>query len=276
MSQGNQDTWRLILSPPARGPYNMALDHAIMESSGAGDAPPTLRLYAWHPPCLSLGFSQPLKDVDEGLLLELGWNLVRRPTGGRAILHTDELTYMITGPESHPHLKGGVAAAYQTLSRGLIAGLHLLGVEAQTRSGKTPGEQERSNPVCFEVPGAYEITVEGRKLVGSAQMRKHNAVLQHGSLPLRGDLGRICQGLHFADRLSRLHAAAQVRLRATTLEECLGHHVGWKAAAEALTEGFRLALQWRFVPCDPTAAEEQRAQEMLKKRYASRSWLARI
>jgi len=99
-------TWRLINTPPARGAWNMAMDEAIMEHIGRDEVLPTLRLYAWDPPCLSLGHAQSFKDVDTARLASHGWDVVRRMTGGRAILHTDELTYSVTGPANEPRLAG--------------------------------------------------------------------------------------------------------------------------------------------------------------------------
>ena len=92
--------WRLIIDSPAHGAWNMAVDEAILEQTGRGESPPTLRLYDWQPACLSLGYAQPFADVDVDRLKERGWELVRRPTGGRAILHVDELTYSVSAPAS--------------------------------------------------------------------------------------------------------------------------------------------------------------------------------
>src|SRR5512142_2493749 len=90
-----EHTWRLLITAPARGAWNMAVDEAMLEHIGRGESMPTLRLYAWEPACLSLGQAQPYADVDRIRLRQRGWDVVRRPTGGRAILHTDELTYSI-------------------------------------------------------------------------------------------------------------------------------------------------------------------------------------
>src|SRR2546423_5590703 len=99
-------TWRLVVHSACDGATNMAIDEAILESVGAGHAPPTLRFYSWQPACLSLGYAQHIRDADLDRLRANGWGLVRRPTGGRAILHTDELTYSITLPEAHPIMAG--------------------------------------------------------------------------------------------------------------------------------------------------------------------------
>src|SRR5690606_14878512 len=109
--------WRLIRTQPAAGAWNMAVDEAVLEAVGQGDVLPTLRLYAWNPPCLSLGFAQPVQDVDRAALARLGWELVRRPTGGRAILHTDELTYSVIAPLDEPRVAGSVLESYRRLSQ---------------------------------------------------------------------------------------------------------------------------------------------------------------
>src|SRR3989337_4154135 len=97
--------WRLVITPPARGAWNMALDESILEQIGRGASLPTLRLYAWDPACLSLGHAQPFADVDMTRLKERGWEVVRRATGGRAILHTDELTYSVIAPNDEPRVR---------------------------------------------------------------------------------------------------------------------------------------------------------------------------
>ena len=191
-------TWRLITTNPASGSWNMAVDEAILEHAGRGDVLPTLRLYAWDPPCLSLGHAQPFADVDIARLESHGWEVVRRVTGGRAILHTDELTYSVTGPADEPNLAGTVLESYNRLAGALLAAVQDLSLPVEMKEGKAESNGE-TNPVCFEVPSTYEITVDGKKLIGSAQARRKEGVLQHGSLPLTGDLTRICQALVFPD-----------------------------------------------------------------------------
>jgi lipoate-protein ligase A len=267
--------WRLILSPVADGAANMAMDEAILESVTAGTAPPTLRLYAWQPACLSIGYAQPVGEVDEARLRSQGWGLVRRPTGGRAILHIDELTYAVVAPSSNRHLEGGVLASYRHLSQGLIAGLQNLGLEPEVRDADPVSEEQRVDPVCFEVPSAYEITVAGRKLIGSAQLRRQGGVLQHGSMPLTGDIGRICLALSFPDEATRLARIDRLRSRACTIEGLLGHEVEWGEAAGALRLGFCEALGLWFEESEISEAEARRAAELVPERYAHPSWTGR-
>lgn len=262
-------TWRLILDLPARGAWNMAVDEALLESAGRGEVPPTLRLYGWEPACLSLGYAQPLTDVDEGRLAAQGWDVVRRPTGGRAILHVDELTYSVTGPVHEPRLAGDILTSYQRLSGAILHALELLGlaVRAEPQAGAANGTTVQ--PVCFEVPSHYEITFGGKKLVGSAQARRKEGVLQHGTLPLHGDLKRITEALTFENETERAAAAERLLARATTVETALGRKVTWQEAAAAFGAAFSLHLNLTLVQDILTPAEIERARELVTTRYAT-------
>ena len=167
-------TWRLIIEDEARsGPANMAIDQAIATACAAGESPTTLRFYRWQPPTISLGRHQALAEIDLAAAEALGYGIVRRTTGGRAILHTDELTYSVAASADEPRVKGGVMDAYLRLSNALVTGLRNLGLEADKASGDTRVGTDVS-AACFEVPSAYEITASGRKLLGSAQSRRAN------------------------------------------------------------------------------------------------------
>jgi lipoate-protein ligase A len=237
-------SFRLLLTPPASGAWNMAVDQAILAAVSRGEAPPTLRLYAWSPPCLSLGRHQPAEDADTARLAARGWEIVRRPTGGRAILHTDELTYAFIAPAGHPLMRGGVLPGYRSIAVGLLEALRLLGIAARMEDERPP--EKHPAAVCFEVPSSYEITVRGRKLIGSAQVRREGAVLQHGSLPLWGDLGRIADALRFPNEAAREAARAAVRQRAVTASEAAGRTITWWEAANAFYRGFAAAWKANF------------------------------
>lgn len=287
-----QTSWRLILTSPARGAWNMAVDEAILEAIGKELVPPTLRLYSWEPPCLSLGYAQPIADVDLPALLTKGWDLVRRPTGGRAILHTDELTYAVIGPHHEPRLQGGVLESYQRLSQALLKALELLHIPAQAKpltTAKQPhaltltdsGQNSQPSPghappVCFEVPSNYEILANGKKIIGSAQARRKEGVLQHGSFPLYGDLTRIIEVLAFADEKARQEAKERLLQRATTAEEARGETLTWQQAAAAFIQAFEITLDLRFVKADLSGFEIARAEELYHEKYTSLSWNQRI
>lgn len=245
-------------------------------SVAEGETPPTLRLYAWDPPCLSIGYAQPVADVDQKMLHNFGWDLIRRPTGGRAILHTDELTYAVVASKTDAHVSGGVLESYHRISRGLVAALTLLGLSVEVQPDVPVPEGQRSNPVCFQVPSAYEITVGGRKLIGSAQVRRRGGVLQHGSLPLRGDITRICQVLSFKDEPARSQASQFLRDRAGTVEELLGTSTTWGHVAEALIQGFSEALDIDLELGSPSESELVQAKRLASSCYADPKWTERV
>ncbi len=268
-------TWRLLLTPPASGAWNMAVDEALLEHVQTGTSLPTLRLFAWDPPCLSLGQTQPFSDVDLVRLHAQGWNLVRRLTGGRAILHTDELTYSITASAGNPIVAGSVLESYNRLAQALLAGMSELGLPVEMNGHKLESANGH-NPVCFEVPSTYEITAQGKKLIGSAQARKKNGVLQHGSLPLTGDLARICQALVYVDEAARLDASQRLLARAVTLHTALGRPVSWETATRALSQGFESQLDICFERGGLSDSESSRADELVKQKYAHPSWTERV
>ncbi|NDJ54252.1 MAG: lipoate--protein ligase family protein [Chloroflexi bacterium] len=267
-------TWRLIIHDPTDGATNMAIDEAISNAVAAGTAPPTLRLYAWEPACLSLGYAQKVHDVDFDRLAAKGWDLVRRPTGGRAILHTDELTYSVVVGDADPRVSGGIIQSYQRLSRALLAGLEGLGTPVASDKAEKMARKFRG-PVCFEVPSDYEITALGRKLLGSAQARRRGTVLQHGSLPLYGDITRICDALCFDSEEARNTARDRVAQRAITLESALGFAVDFEEVGAALAASFAQQLNLSLEFGDLAEQEWQDVEELYHSKYGNHDWTLR-
>lgn len=272
--------WRLILeSQPRSGPANMAVDEAMAEACAAGESPPSLRIYRWAPPAVSIGRHQALGDIDLAAAQTRGYDVVRRSTGGRAILHTDELTYSIAAPATEPMVQGGVMDAYRRLSDALVAGLAHLGVPVEKAPGSVRAGRQVS-AACFEVPSAYEITTDGRKLLGSAQSRRAGYVLQHGSLPLWGDVTRLVEVLAL-DGPAREELRHQLAQRATSLAQVLGVDEGsaqvqFEQVAQALVTGFESRLGLRFRPSPLSPAENQRAARLVRTRYANSEWTERL
>jgi len=255
----------------------MAVDEAILEFAARGEVPPTLRLYDWAPPCISLGYAQPIKDVDLVQLQGLGWEIVRRPTGGRAILHTDELTYSVCGPISEPRLTGGVLESYRRLSFALLEALALMGITADTVSNSASQKSMAGdNPVCFEVPSNFEITVGSKKLIGSAQARRKSGVLQHGSLPLSGDLTRIFKVLDFPDEKRRQQAAVRLLAHATTVEDVLGFRGDWWLTCQAFQIAFNKTLNLNLQHGGLSPSEGRRAMELYQEKYNNPEWTERF
>jgi lipoate-protein ligase A len=266
--------WRLVNTGYGDGPGNMAVDEAILKAVSAQQSPPTIRFYGWEPPCVSLGYRQPANVVDGRRLASLGYDLVRRPTGGRAILHVDELTYSVIAPMDEPRVKGSILESYRRLSEALVVGLQLLGL-VTSEAPKDPSATGIQGPACFDTPSNYEITHEGRKLVGSAQVRKKNVVLQHGTLPLVGDVSRLVDALHLGDVEERYRMRADLRNRATTLAMALGREVSFEEAAAALANGFTQTLNLTLSNSQLSSWEINRASELRAEKYAAESWAYR-
>lgn len=174
-------SWRLILEEAAPGAHNMAVDEALTETVRASGVP-VLRLYGWSPPCLSFGRNQPARGhFDADSLGRVGIEIVRRPTGGRAVLHDRELTYAVVAPD---RLLGTPRNAYRAINEVLVRALERIGASAEIHTAPdSPGPALDTEP-CFADPADGELVAEGRKVVGSAQVRLGGVILQHGSIPL--------------------------------------------------------------------------------------------
>ncbi len=178
--QDKVQEWRLLKSGYQEGAMNMAIDEALMLAVSEGSVPPTIRFYGWIPACLSLGYAQKATEVDWGECVEKGIGMVRRATGGRAILHDREVTYSVVAPEDNLLVSGTILESYLKISQGLLLGLQKLGIPAEVVSHKDL--DKLGTAACFDSPAFYELVVKGRKAVGSAQTRKKGIILQHGSI----------------------------------------------------------------------------------------------
>jgi len=213
----------LLLDPAGRsGAANMAIDAGLLaEAARTGRA--FLRLYRFDPPCLSLGRNEPAAHYDRAAIAQRGLDVVRRPTGGRAVWHEHEVTYAVAAPIA---LFGGLRNAYQAIHARLAEALRSLGVDATLALHHPPPSSTiLHQPVsCFAVPAAGEILVAGRKLVGSAQVRKRGAFLQHGSILLDGSQ-------EIVQLVSRQPSALSGE---TTLSGVLRRHVSFHEVADAI------------------------------------------
>jgi len=264
-------TWRLLLDGAADGYTNMAIDEAILEAHLAGEIPPTVRFYRWQPPCLSIGYFQRAgRAVDEAGCRELGVDWVRRPTGGRAILHDIELTYSVVASEGDTAVEGGVLASYRKISAALMAGLGRLGAPAEMVAEKMRGHSLGS-AACFDAPSAYEVTIDGRKVIGSAQVRRGGALLQHGAILLEVDIARQVGVIHPPPDVSREELAELLAPRLISLREALGRPVSPEELAAALRAGFEEAWGTPLWERELTRGERRRGAD-LRGKYASDAW----
>jgi lipoate-protein ligase A len=259
--------FRFLSSQPALGSWNMALDEALLDGARLGSV--TLRFYAWNPPCLSFGRNQVARGrYDPDRARERGIDCVRRPTGGRAVLHDREITYCVTAPDD---LWGGLREGYGRINRALGRGLAELGVPLDpgvTRRGRGSKNPPAPPPIaraCFRDPLPGELTSGGRKLVGSAQWRADGALLQHGSILLHDDQPVV-------DEL-RTQSTGDLPSQsgACSLHALLGRVPPTGRMLEALAAGFGEEFEVSLEPDEPTAGE-LRAAERLQTRYGDPDW----
>ena len=250
--------WHFLVSPAGDGPANMALDEALMRRAArTGDA--VFRVYEWSAPTLSLGRHQRARGCyDLPAAHDRGVRFVRRPTGGRALLHHREITYSVTMPARDP---ADASRAYEFINGILLAGLAAIGVRADRATG-TEAVRPGLRP-CFDAPSTHEIVLGKRKLVGSAQWRHDGSLLQHGSILIHDDQPMIGELLCID--------APDTGTSAATLFQALGH----EPSADDVASALRLTLgQATGVhPCD-LCADRLVASDAadLRNRYADDSW----
>lgn len=241
----------------------MAVDEALMASARSGFI--TLRLYRWDPPCLSLGRNQSGEFPTRG---RPGLDVVRRPTGGRAVYHHRELTYSVTLPE---RAWGGPRATYALINRALARGLAGLGVPVVLAESKAGDPSPATPRPCFSDPAPGELIARGRKLVGSAQWRHDNALLQHGSLLLKDDQRKAVPGGTSNEVISESPDSGIEASTAIGLGELLPGLPTFDGLVEAVRNGFEteLGVATLSVELSPT---ERRAASELEPVYGGPEW----
>jgi lipoate-protein ligase A len=243
----------------------MAVDEALLEGYERSAEPraPTLRLYGWAPAAMSLGKSQRASGAyDPAVLKAEGIDLVRRPTGGEAVLHEHERTYAVVGSAGEAPFAARPVETYRAIAGALVAALHSLGIPVRSEAPETGSLARPRGAVCFDRVGAWEIAWTGRKLVGSSQFRRRRSFLQHGSIPLRLDparLGRVTGLTVDGSRFADLRTAAGREVSADELDD-------------ALIAAFGSEFDTALVPGRLTEAEALRAAELRCWKYDSMAW----
>jgi lipoyl(octanoyl) transferase len=277
-------SFRLIVHPKMEGRLDMAIDEALAEAVGRGESPPVFRLYGFSPATLSLGRFQKIKGCYEPALLAAdGVTLVRRPTGGHAVLHDAELTYSValskeaSGPlidNARIRPPSGVGArkreVYEFIARVLLAGLANLGITGTINAAQ---RGDPHNPDCFGSAGEYEIAGrDGRKLIGSAQMTTRTAILQHGSIPQENPGLRVFRYIH-ADARRAADSHADVPRDGhppTCLDEERGSPVSFAEVRDAFARAVRAQLGAEDSELRPS--EKIEAERILAEKYATDDW----
>ena len=248
------DAWRLILDPALSGAENMAVDEAILASARLGGAAePTLRFYGWAEPTISVGYLQ-----DAAPFTRFGLPVVRRITGGRAVLHDMELTYSVAASSGSRVFSSGITPAYAMISRAIIAALADLGIEVSFTPAPRAVKKYKSS-ACFHSPSRYEILAGGKKLVGSAQRRYKDAFLQHGSILYDLDAGLNARvfGGELADRITCVRALKEVAL---------------DALREALVRRMASSLGADFSLGGLSPSEHRLKNELVASKYSDDGW----
>jgi len=237
----SMNTWRFIDTGPNSAVRNMSIDEELLARAQAGEKTPVLRFYHWDPPAVSLGrFQKAGEAVNADACKHLGFDIVRRVTGGRAVLHNRELTYSIVARTDAPLFPPDVHGTYKVIAAGLLAGLRNLSIPAElvSRSGRHAAlvDKDDRNPACFSSPSWYEIVVHGKKIVGSAQRRLSGAFLQHGSILISYD----------PTLEAEVIAGSGSGCAVTSISRELGRDISLQDVKEAFRTGFSGALQMEF------------------------------
>lgn len=268
--------WRMINSGIQRAAINMAVDEAILQAHAHGEVPPTIRFYGWQPAAVSLGyFQKAAAEVNLDRCQKQGIDVVRRLTGGRAVLHAAELTYSVVVRDDHPLIPATITASYRYFSGGILAGLKQLGVDAcMSIPTGAYGQAKRSHAsaACFDAPSQYEITVQGRKMVGSAQVRKDGVVLQHGSILLNFDPELMASLLKLPEPGKEALLAGMLAKRAISLSEVLSRQVTWQEICQAMMDSFSSALGVEAESGLLSQQEQDTACQLAQNKYSQDSW----
>lgn len=263
--------WSILDTGSGDGFYNMAVDEALLLSVQEGTRGPTLRFYRWYPPALSLGYFQKAAEVVNFPQLKAqGITLVRRLTGGRTVLHQEELTYSLILPEDMEGMPAGVIPSYAYLSQGILQGLLGLGLPVTQKEGRDTLAD--SSNACFEIPSWYEIQLGKKKMVGSAQIRKKGVLLQHGSIPLTLDPYLLFSLLAFPSEEERERHRTFFEKKATAINQELAEPVTYQQVQAALLAGWQETLSFQGRGDEITETERERVLDLKRNKYATREW----
>lgn len=272
-----KETWKFIDSGNGSASFNMALDEALLEWNSEGKIPPVIRFYEWNPATLSIGYFQKVeKEINMDAVKELGLGFVRRPTGGRAVLHEHELTYSVIVPESHPKMPVSVTEAYRVISEGILNGFHRLGFDAYFAVPKTVEDRESlkhpHSAVCFDAPSWYELVVEGRKVAGSAQTRQKGIILQHGSILLDLEEDKLFSLFKYPNERVRERMQKAFKNKAVAINDLSSRKVTIEEAKKAFKDGFAEGLNINLEPYELSEQELNYILQIARNRYGTDEW----
>lgn len=269
--------WHFVNSGKCTPSFNMALDEALLEWHSRGEIGPVLRFYEWEPATLSIGYFQKIdKEIDLEAVKEQGLGLVRRPTGGRGVLHEHELTYSVIVSEQYPGMPETVTEAYRVISGGLLEGFRKLGLHAEF---SIPNSKEQSDElkkpksgVCFDAPSWYELVVEGKKVAGSAQTRQKGVILQHGAILLSLDEDKLISLFKFPSDAVRERVRRGLPQRAIAIDRLTDRDVTVEECEAAFSAGFEKALDITLEPLELSDEQLAYVRQLEEQKYANDDW----
>lgn len=269
--------WNFINSGKSAPAFNMALDEALLQWHSQGKIGPTIRFYGWDPATLSIGYFQKVeKEINLEAVQKYQLGFVRRPTGGRGVLHEHELTYSVIVSETHPKMPKGVTESYRVISEGVLEGFKQLGLDAYFAVPKTKAEHEMlkhpRSAVCFDTPSWYELVVEGRKVAGSAQTRQKNVILQHGSIILDIDKNKLFDLFKFSSERVRERLLTGFGQKAVAINELSKRKITIAEAESAFKRGFEKGLDIDLETYTLSAEEKAFVDELAVSRYGNDEW----
>ncbi|MFD1017596.1 lipoate--protein ligase family protein [Thalassobacillus hwangdonensis] len=266
------ESWLYVDSGHATPAFNMALDEALLNWHSEGKIPPVLRFYGWEPAGLSVGYFQKTKGkIDLDGVKRHGFELVRRQTGGRAVLHDQELTYSVIVSEEHPSMPKSVKEAYLILSQGLLEGFTNLGIKAEFAIPDGSLDATGS-AVCFEEPSWYELIVDNKKAAGSAQTRKKGVILQHGSIPIDVDDVKLFDLFTYPNERVKERARKAFGDKAVAINEILSTPVSFDDVKSAFKAGFEKGLGIELEPLELTPEQLEEVNRLAEERYRNDEW----
>lgn len=258
----------------------MAIDEAVLTAVGEGDAPPTLRFYTWRSPWISLGPSQTVADIDRAACRARGWGVLRRASGGMAVLHQAQVAYALILPSGHPVWAGDLVTSYLRFGSPLQEAFESLGVRAEmlppdTQATWREGAPALASRVCFGALGAYELVCQGHKLIGNSQVRRRHAAIQHGVIQLSGDQSGLSAIMANTNDAEREALAGYLRDRVGSIEVYAGRPVAPSELAHAIAAQFAHAFNVCLAPAGLAPFERTQADALIQTKYANPEWTCR-
>lgn len=261
------ETWLFIDSGYGSPAFNMAMDEVLLDWHSRGLIPPVLRFYGWKPAALSLGqFQKTVGRINIDAVKAKGFEIVRRPTGGLAVLHDNELTYSVIVSESHPKMPSSIIEAYRVLSQGILEGYRNLGIQADLAIPNKPIGKS-GTAVCFEEASWYELEIDGRKAAGSAQTRQKGVILQHGSIPMDIDTETLYDLFIFPNEKVKARAMKGFEQKAVSINQILGRSTSYEELNAAFKEGFIKGLEIELSNYEPNEQMLKEAETLMKTKY---------